>query len=361
MEHLTPQQRCMIIKTFYQNGSSIVKTRRKLRDFFGLHHIPSKSTVQRVIKNFETRYTLQDLPKPGRARTARTPQNIATVRQNVEACPETSVRRRAQEVGISQTSLWKILRKDLKFYPYKIQITQTLQENDHERRREWSARVLQLNADEPEFCANLIMTDEAHFDLSGYVNQQNSRYWGLENPRLIHERPLHPRRVTVWCAIWAGGIIGPFFFEDDAGSAVTVTAERYRAMLENFFLPEVNRQGLQQMWFQQDGATAHTARATMEILHDAFPGRVMSNRGDIDWPPRSPDLTAPDFFLWGYLKDRVYTHRPTTIQELKVNIHQEIEQITQEVCQHVMQNVIARARICAASRGGHLADIIFHT
>ena len=62
------------------------------------------------------------------------------------------------------------------------------------------------------------------------------------------------------------------------------------------------------MWFQQDGATSHTARATMRILRDAFPGRIMSKSGYVDRPPRSPDLTAPDYFLWGCLKGRVYNN-----------------------------------------------------
>ncbi|KAJ4434068.1 hypothetical protein ANN_16387 [Periplaneta americana] len=43
------------------------------------------------------------------------------------------------------------------------------------------------------------------------------------------------------------------------------------------------------------------------------------------WPPRSPDLTTPDFFLWGYLKDRVYATRPQTLDDLKHNITQEIQ------------------------------------
>lgn len=361
MAHLTPQQRVEVIKTFYLNNRSIVKTRRNLRDFFGLNNVPKKSTIQRIIKNFETLYTLADKVKSGRARSVRTAQNIAAVRDNVDESPDTSVRHRAQEFGMSPASLFKIIKKDLHLYPYKIQMTQQLMENDHMRRREWCEKVLQHNNDDPDFWTKIIMSDEAHFDLAGFVNKQNSRYWGTENPQLIHQRPLHPRRVTVWCGIWAGGIIGPHFYEDARGNAVTITGDRYRDMLENFLVPELDRLGLQHVWFQQDGATSHTANDTMDILREIFPGRIMSKRGDIDWPPRSPDLTAPDYFLWGYLKGKVYGNKPTTIQVLKDNIIQEIGAITPEMCQNVMQNMDKRARICAAARGGHLADIIFHT
>ena len=70
---------------------------------------------------------------------------------------------------------------------------------------------------------------------------------------------------------------------------------------------------MQNLWFQQDGATPHTARETMAILRAAFPGRLISRFGDVPWPPRSPDLTPPDFFLWGYLKGKVYINMPNTL------------------------------------------------
>jgi hypothetical protein len=230
-----------------------------------------------------------------------------------------------------------------------------------QRRREWSARILQANSADPEFFANVLMSDEAHFDLSGFINKQNSRFWGTENPRLVLQKSLHPKRVTVWCAIWAGGIIGPYFFEDARGNAITINGDRYRKMLRVFLGPQLEALGLGNIWFQQDGATAHTAGATMKKLQLMFPGRIMSKRGDMDWPPRSPDLTAPDFFLWGYLKGKVYANKPTTIEELKTNIRDEIAEISPEICSKVMKNMIERARICAAAKGGHLADIIFHT
>jgi hypothetical protein len=62
------------------------------------------------------------------------------------------------------------------------------------------------------------------------------------------------------------------------------------------------------MWFQQDGATAHTARASTEVVREMFLEHVISLRGEIPWPARSPDLSASDYFLWGYLKAKVYIH-----------------------------------------------------
>ncbi|GFW10756.1 putative transposable element [Trichonephila clavipes] len=88
----------------------------------------------------------------------------------------------------------------------------------------------------PDLC------DEAKqsFCLNGYVNIQNCRIWSETNPQLHVETPLHPEKLTVWCALWAGGIIGPYFFKNNEGHNVTVNGDRYRAMINNFFIPELN-------------------------------------------------------------------------------------------------------------------------
>ncbi|GFY33876.1 hypothetical protein TNCV_4595841 [Trichonephila clavipes] len=49
--------------------------------------------------------------------------------------------------------------------------------------------------------------DEAHFWLNGYVNKQNCRIWSEANPQVYVETPLHPEKLTVWYALWAGGIL----------------------------------------------------------------------------------------------------------------------------------------------------------
>ncbi|GFV41792.1 hypothetical protein TNCV_3629431 [Trichonephila clavipes] len=54
------------------------------------------------------------------------------------------------------------------------------------------------------FC---LQRDEAHFWLNGYVNKQNYRIWSEANPQVYVETPLHPEKLTVWCALWAGGIL----------------------------------------------------------------------------------------------------------------------------------------------------------
>ncbi|GFX39269.1 transposable element Tc3 transposase [Trichonephila clavipes] len=59
----------------------------------------------------------------------------------------------------------------------------------------------------PDFHKRILLSDEAHFWLNGYVNKQNCRLWSEANPQVYVETPLHPEKLTVWCALWAGGII----------------------------------------------------------------------------------------------------------------------------------------------------------
>ncbi|GFW85632.1 hypothetical protein TNCV_852831 [Trichonephila clavipes] len=58
-----------------------------------------------------------------------------------------------------------------------------------------------------DFHKRILFNDEAHFWLNGCVNKQNSRIWSEANPQVYVETPLHPEKLTVWCALWAGGIL----------------------------------------------------------------------------------------------------------------------------------------------------------
>ncbi|GFW60124.1 uncharacterized protein TNCV_1389371 [Trichonephila clavipes] len=121
-------------------------------------------------------------------------------------------------------------------------------------------------------------------------------YKSEANLQVYVETPLHPEKLTVWCALWAGKIIGPYFFKNDEGHNVTVNGVRCRAMITNFFIPELNNHDVQELWFQQDGATCHTARATIDLLKDTIGDRLISRFGLLNWPPRSYDLTPLDYF-----------------------------------------------------------------
>ncbi|GFU77612.1 putative transposable element [Trichonephila clavipes] len=102
-------------------------------------------------------------------------------------------------------------------------------------------------------------------------------------------------------------------------------------MITNFFIPVLNNHDVQELWFQQDGATCHIARATIDLLKDTLGERLISRFGPVNWPPRSCDLTPLDYFLWVYVKSLVYADKPQTLDHLEDNIRRVIADIRPQI------------------------------
>ena len=276
----------------------------------------------------------------GRKKSARTEENIAAVRNSVGRSPKKSMRRHSQELRMTRKSLRRVLTSDLHLYAYKIQIKQQLTDADKEKRVtmcEWFCNVLE---NDKNFLENVWFSDQAHFLLSGYVNSKNNVFWGSEVPHEVLQRPLHSVKCTAWVAMSKHGFIGPYWFEDDDGRSQTVNKERYMAVLNKYWASLGRQRGVLRasQWFQQDGATPHTANKTLAWLRQRFEERLISRRCNVEWALHSPDLNPPDFYLWGFLKDYVYQGNPQTIKELKTAITAKIRAIPKEECVKVIDN-----------------------
>ena len=236
----------------------------------------------------------------GLPRSARTPQNIEAVRVSVLRSPRRSVRKVAAAVRLSRECVRQILHVDLKFHPCKLQIVQELKENDHQLRLEFCQQIMTNINEDTEFLDKLWMSDKAHFHLTGYMNKQNYRYWADSIPKEVHERPLHSSKVKVWGAASSHGVIGPYFPENEERITMTVTSDRYVEMLQSFVAPALNNfPQVHEAWFQQDGATSHTARQSMEAVRELFGNRVISRFGDISWPPQNHRICPFVIFYCG--------------------------------------------------------------
>ena len=118
----------------------------------------------------------------------------------------------------------------------------------------------------PILAKKIIFSGEAHFNIGGYLNKQNCHIWGTENPYAYIEKPTHLKRVTVWCEFWCRGIIGQFFSENEQIEGIKVNGDRYRATLNEFLFTKIEEEYIGNIWCQQDGATCHTAEATLDVL-----------------------------------------------------------------------------------------------
>lgn len=273
-----------------------------------------------------------------------------------EEDPHKSTRQVALEHNVSHVSVWKLL-KSQKWHPYKIHLVQELNEDDFDRRNEFCETLNGMIDQNPHFEQCIIFSDEATFSLNGTVNRHNCRYWSRNNPRwMVEAHTQHRQKVNVWAGIVGNKKIGPFFIDGNLNS------EKYLQLLHDDALPAFRQLfpgSLQEnIWFQQDGAPAHYGRRVIDFLNQEFIGRWIGRRGHIEWPARSPDLNPLDFFMWGYLKSRVYCDRPNTIEDLKLRIRNEMELITPETVRNAIHCFRDRLGHCLAVNGSHFEHLL---
>jgi hypothetical protein len=265
-----------------------------------------------------------------------------------EEDPHMSIRRASNATGLSFGNVQGILKSE-KCHPYKMQVVQELMESDYDARVKFCHSQLQKINEDPAFLDNLLFTDEAHFHLHGVLNKQNYRCWAYSNPHFSVDAPLHSPRTTAWIAFGKCGTVGPFFFEGN------VTSNSYLEMLQHQFLPAAAQlPNFQDLVLMQDGAPPHWALSVRNFLEETFPARWMG-RGSpyYAWPPRSPDLTPVDYFFWGDLKRRVYTHNAfESIQILQQKIVEEVNHMPLEHLIRAVDNYPCRLQKCIDRNGG---------
>ena len=152
---------------------------------------------------------------------------------------------------------------------------------------------------------------------------------GAEPPEEESEVSLKGLKSTCFCALNARwGMLGPYWFEDTNGKMVTVNGERYRKVLHRFhanLTQLLSPNQLRLSWFMQDGAPPYTAGETIDLLHQLFRNRVISQATVHERALHSLDLNPLDFIFWGAAKGQLYANKPRTLAVLK----QEVEDYCQ--------------------------------
>ena len=350
MLRLSTDDRVLAVKLHHKVGN-FQEVRRRWAAF-SRGRCPSAKAVREVVEKFEREGTVLNLHRgrSGRPRTVRTQENREAVAEALQRSPRKSTRRASVELHISQRTILRLYR-DLRLKPWRPRLVQKLLPDDTEKRLEFAQELLEMAEDEPDLWDRIIWSDEASFKLNGHVNRHNCIFWSADNPHLIMEEEVNATGVTVWAGVWSQGLIGPFFFTE------SVNGDRYLDMLEENFWPVVAEAAENEdepIFFQHDGAPPHYRLTVRNWLHEHFPRRWIGRGGSIPWPPRSPDLTPPDFFLWGVLKDIVYATRPPDVEDLKQRITQAMAAIPVHLCEKVCRSVPDRLRRCVEADGGHL-------
>lgn len=355
------EERIFLVLEFHRLGQSVTATRRSFQSKFQVTKGPQPNTIKALYEKFQRTGSVADekINSVGRHRSVITEANVQIVEETIARSPRKSVRKTAAVCHVGKTSVHTIMRKSLNLFPYKIQTQQPLQTSSVENRKQFANDLLEM-IDRGNIDVNCIwFSDEAHFHLDGFVNKQNWRIWGTENPHVCVPQTLYSPKVTVWAAVSSRGVIGPVFLRD------TVTSKRYIEILREFVAIEnalVDSSATS--WFMQDGARPHRTADVFRFLEEYFDNRVIAlnyscftGKG-IDWPPYSPDLNPCDFFLWGHLKDAVYRKNPQTLEQVEEIISDECAAVSLTTLQKMSANFVLRLRHLIAADGAHFENIV---
>ena len=342
---LSFEKRKFILKCYWKYENT-VEVQRQFRMEFGTDP-PMRLTITRIRDKFEADGTVHDVHKghSGRPRSSTSPTKQENLLERLQQSPRKSVRQAARETGISKSSTHRILKR-VHLKSFKPVLVHALNEDDPDRRVQFCEWYLANCTQDADFPNKIVWSDEALFKLNGSVNRHNCTYWASENPHDVSKHHTNLPGVTVWCGLSAFGVIGPYFFDNAVNGPV------YLKLLQETVMPLIRRLfRYNDFYFQQDGAPPHFHADVRTYLDDNVTNRWLGRRGSTEFPPRSPDLTPLDFFLWGYVKDKVYTTKPATIDELKVAIDNECSRLPIEMIHKVFNSISSRYQQCLNNNG----------
>lgn len=270
--------------------------------------------------------------------------------------PAISTRQIAHRVNTCHSKVWSTLREN-QLHPYHVQRVQSLIPPDYPRRVRFSEWLLEQTMNHENFINQILITDETTFTRNGTMNFRNTHVWAFENPHAIRRTNFqHKFSINIWAGIVNGILIGPFILPD------RMDGMQYLNFLQNDLpelLEEVPLNIRQNMWFLHDGAPPHYRLEVRNYLNYAFPHRWIGRNGPIAWPPRSPDLNACDFYLWGHMKQLVYTSEIHTVEELRDRIFNAANQIRQQQGLLSCGNSwIRRSKLCIANNSNNFEHLL---
>lgn len=304
----------------------------------------------------ETGKVVKDMSGTGRPRSVRTIRFEENVLQHVEENPSTSTRAIAHSMRTNHSTVWNVLHEQL-LYPFKVQKVQELHPRDYDKRVQCARWFLHKEVETLDFLKRVLFTDETTFTREGIVNKKNNHFWAQENPHEIRQQNFQMRfSVNIWAGIVNDTLIGPYMLPNRLNRQTYLTFLRdvLPELLHNLPL-EVRLN----MWFQHDGAPPHFANEVRDFLNEVYSDQWIGRGGPVPWPPRSPDLTPLDFYVWGHMKQMVYSTPVQDANDLVARIVEAAEIIRERnAFEEVRQSSIRRFTLCNRFRGGHIEHLL---
>lgn len=352
MEISTQEKIKMVYCLGESEGNCFLASRIYAQKYPEARH-PHQTAFQRLKNIFEETGSVKE-DKRQRVRPVNNEENAFSVLLSITENPHVSTRDLSRQLDISQSTVSKIIRTN-KFHPYHIQLLQELNEADFARRNHFCNWALNKITEQHDFFENVLFSDEATFHNNGNINKHNLHYYANENPH-FHRSVQNQNRwsLNVWGGIVGGHVVGPHFFGTRLNSAEYLNFLRniLPDLFENLPLGLLGR-----MWLQHDGSPVHYSAEVRNYLDEEFPNRWIGRGGPVEWPPRSPDLTKIDFFLWGYVKEKVFQTPPNTREDMIERIREAFQSINHQTLSNVSRSFTNRLRLCLQQNGGHFEHL----
>lgn len=318
-------------------------------------------TVKSICKRVDERGSATERKiGSGRPKSARTEKNCARVAELIcsqENAPGTSKSTRviAKDLGISDMSVRRIAKKDLKLSSFRRVPAQVITDDTKTKRLERSKYLLRRFTQAAT--KRVFFTDEKLFYANPPLNKQNNRVWSrgkksqVAPSRLLAQRAKFGPRVMVSAGVCYEGK-GRLHFIDEKAK---VNSCYYVSEILPKLIEDCNNLLGDNFTFQQDGAPAHGAKITQDWLRQNCPDFIDKD----SWPPNSPDMNPLDYHVWGAMSEVFdkLNPKPRDVAELKVALEGIWNNLPDEPIRKSVLSFRRRLSACVKAGGSHFEQL----
>lgn len=354
MHYYNLEERRKILEIYLNCNKNMTASKAEFIRRYPNQAPPAKMTFKEIYNKFCENDSLKNKTRKRRKTVLDEEMQINILLSFIEE-PNRSTYSVAEELNVSQKSVMRTLKIN-KFKPFHLTPVQELNENDCRQRILFCQQIIERYNENNDLLHNIFWTDESSFSTAGIFNRHNTHHWATENPRMLKKLKKQGRKtVNVWCGIHRNKIIGPIFINTNLTGAVylNLLQQEVEEYLDN--LPVLLN--LRTIW-QQDGAPPHNIRPVTNHLNQKYAVWIGKN-GPIHWPAKSPDLNPLDFYLWGALKNNIYSGQLSgDTEQLKQLIREAIHLFNADeaVFEKVRSNFLRRCFKCIENNGSYIEN-----
>ena len=164
----------------------------------------------------------------------------------------------------------------------------------------------------------------------------------------------------VFCCVLYGHFLPLIWhFDEETGLNISVNSEVYLRAVQKI-LSNIPNEQIEMLWWQQDGASVHTAKIVMQYLRERFGDRIISRTAKYIWSAHSPDLNPLDYSVWGIFENHVNHVNPQDKIGLINTVNEAANELfmDQDLVRKIILNIKKRAKLCVEQKGGHFEHLL---